>query len=1165
MIEYLKSVYVALSFIAGDIVDRLLMRKKGSKRVFFNIGGLGIENCKSFDTENVGELIRSIIPQWNPNYNRIYHGQPCQENDITPTNETDVKRMQSLDGDFYVVAYPGDPITTLYIVVALVSVYFYLTMPDAPNVAQRNTNDQSPNNSLTGIKNAVRIGARTPDIFGTVRSIPDVLSVPLITYDAHRQVEHGFLFISEGTLDIDGDNFKLGNTKVSDIADSVVNIFGPNTSPNSGDSPQLKIPLGESINKELDIVREIRAVNGQILRPINENSISGEGYPESPNKLHRASGSTLPDFDDYFSVGSSLEIEHTDYGFDGFGIDFPGPEVDEDISVRFTSSGVIEFETDNTDDFEVDDAVKITGAQFSYTGGSIDLDDVYVIESKTSTSIKLADPEDTNSDWDDIAGNFAGNKTGYDTCNLHVNGVFVAINFDGVYEITSITEDEIELDTPKAVNSNWNYLHGIPEEDIRYDLISLSEPVERWVGPFTLKHSKISTNFIARNGLYKDDGVNQYKFDVQVQVEIKSIDNPTLVENFYDIIEGSRVSKRPRALTMEIEPDGFSGPCEIRARRVTPTDTSFEGVVYDDIQWVNLYTLESFPDDDFGDCTTAQYKRVQVDISNTTESNEFNVVTTRKIPTRISGDEFTTALSATNDAAEIFSSVSLDPYIGAREKSELDFDNIYDAVQAVKDYFGTDLAGEFNYTFDKESLSYEDTVAMIAQPIGCNVYRQGDKIKMFFERQEENSTLLFNHRNKLPGSEKRSTSFGDSKQYNGVELEYVDPDDDTVKIITVPLGTSPTKPRKIKTAGVRSYASAYFHAWRAWNKIQYQNEVTEFEATQEAALLLLNQRIEVADNTRPGVQDGEVRSQDGLTLTLSQNVTFDIGEDYIIFLQHTDGTVEQIAITAGSSSDQVVLANAPKAALSLDADNFAICTYKITKVSDKNEGGFLVTERAFQDTMVSSVTAINYTDRYYLNDGLEIWLPFGDSDYTDRGYGDNTVTAGSGASIVSDSERGDVHNGSNYTQSELTIDKTVAGLNYTFCCWAKRDSVGDSVSQGLFLIEDDFGSNDQYLSFSDSAEEIEYYADSSKKISSAFPSDEWHHVAIVHDGSNLSLELFVDGASVGTASLTNTLTGKDIVLAKGGGNTLLGRIDNLRYYSRALSLEELAIIYNDED
>ena len=38
--------------------------------------------------------------------------------------------------------------------------------------------------------------------------------------------------------------------------------------------------------------------------------------------------------------------------------------------------------------------------------------------------------------------------------------------------------------------------------------------------------------------------------------------------------------------------------------------------------------------------------------------------------------------------------------------------------------------------------------------------------------------MLFNHRNKVPQSEKRTYTFGIQKDYDGIKLEYTDPDDD---------------------------------------------------------------------------------------------------------------------------------------------------------------------------------------------------------------------------------------------------------------------------------------------------------------------------------------------------------------------------------------------------
>ena len=227
---------------------------------------------------------------------------------------------------------------------------------------------------------------------------------------------------------------------------------------------------------------------------------------------------------------------------------------------------------------------------------------------------------------------------------------------------------------------------------------------------------------------------------------------------------------------------------------------------------------------------------------------------------------------------------------------------------------------------------------------------------------------MFNHRNKLPGSEIRTVRFGNQDNYDGVSFEYVDPEDDAVVTYYIPSDRSATNPNEVESIGIRSKLQAHFHAWRIWNKIQYQNTVVEFTATQEADLLVSKDRILVADNTRQNTQDGEVVSQSVLQLTLSQNVDMTAYDSYTAFLQHIDGTVESIAATAGTNENQIILGHAPRLPLALSDDLYARTTFILVGNSEPRENTFLVSEKTSQGNFTSTVRAVNYDVRYYAKD-----------------------------------------------------------------------------------------------------------------------------------------------------------------------------------------------------
>lgn len=69
-------------------------------------------------------------------------------------------------------------------------------------------------------------------------------------------------------------------------------------------------------------------------------------------------------------------------------------------------------------------------------------------------------------------------------------------------------------------------------------------------------------------------------------------------------------------------------------------------------------------------------------------------------------------------------------------------------------------------------------------------------------------------------------------------------------------------------------------------------------------------------------------------------------------------------------------------------------------------------------------------------------------------------------------------------------------------------------------------------------------------------ADGWHHYAQTYDGT--TLKAYRDGVLVGSQALTGTITAADEgVIADGGGSNI---IDDLRFYSTALTVEQIATI-----
>lgn len=559
--------------------------------------------------------------------------------------------------------------------------------------------------------------------------------------------------------------------------------------------------------------------------------------------------------------------------------------------------------------------------------------------------------------------------------------VFGADNFDGTFIVTSTGTNELVLSNPAAVNPTWSNLAMYSMESTESftprPTITIDGSLENYLGWFVLSQAANTgaiINFYAQGGLYSISAKGgQFAQNVTIKIEYQQIDdNDNPIGAIFDqsiTLMGSRISKDSIGKTVKIDLP-FAGRARLRFLRTSRVPVNeYDGDQFiTDVKLRDLYAFSPLQKTLFDDVTVVRSRSVATDGALSVKERKLNMLVTRKLPTfDAQTGQMTTTLNPTNSAADAIASVCLDTKIGRRTITEIDLAQIYATIADVSAYFGTPMAAEFCYTFDQPNQSFEEIVSTIAQAVFCEAYRQGNKIMLHFERQTDASVLLFNHRNKVPKSEKRTLNFGMMNDFDGVEYHWVDPKDDAKVVLKVPNDTI-NNPKKIESAGVRNERQAYFSAWRVWNKLKYQRESVEFEALRESDLLLRSDRILIADNTRTGTQDGEIVAQNGLIVTTSQPLVFESGKTYTIHLQLFDGSIDAIGCAAGADEYSAIFARPPTLPLVLESDRYIKTLYVIAASNDPTAKPFLVVEKSNASRMTNMLKAINYDDRYYQND-----------------------------------------------------------------------------------------------------------------------------------------------------------------------------------------------------
>lgn len=823
------------------------------------------DEWESYEVESVSKKLAELYSSF-PDTARLYHGSVALDHDITPCDEYTVRKLEEYDGDIYCVVYPSGPaIPVGYLVAAIVVAVVaaaFLLKPNIPSATTENKNKSSSNNELSQRTNEPRLNKRVPDIYGMLRSTPDMITVPYIRIENNQDVESCTLCVGRGSYEF------------YDFLDDTSNFDEI-----SGNSAQIYAPFADVINSQ----------------PIKRY---GSSFTQNLYNVEKSSSVT----------GQTLLPPNTDIFTGNSNVYFQGPST---IALNGTSE-------DFTDYFQSGDVITLT--------------------------------------------NTVSSKSGENT-----------VNYNGTFTIVSLSSNVIILDRPETINGNWGLLGNGNSSLLCSPTITNTSL--KWVGPFTLSmetRSKVMINVVCPSGLFqigKDTG-KQFKSTVDVQLEVTPVNmagtaiGPSEYAN--GTIVGSATTRDQCGVTLELNTT-FKGRCKVRVRRTSATKTN-DNTWTDQTKLRDLYAVEEINSYSFGDVTVIRTKTYATAGALSLKARKLNTLVCRKLPAIKSDETFTSELYPTTNIADIICSMALDPVIGGRTLKELDIGSIFKAAQSVREYFGSDKAAEFSYTFDDYTVSFEEAVTQIAEVCFCQIYRQGNKIKMFFEKKTQDSILLFNHRNKIPGSEKRTVTFGTTEEYDGLTLSYTSPDDDSQIKYYIPADQSAVNPKTIEAFGIRSKIHAHLYAYRKWNKIRYNNVTVEFEATNESDMLINYQRFLNADNTRPNQQDGEIKSVNGLELFCSQPVTFEAGKNYNIFLQLADGTIESIPVYPGQYTHSVIIERAPRVALVTGADMYTRTTYVIVGNDENRQMAFLMTEKDPQQSYTNTVTGINYTDKYYQND-----------------------------------------------------------------------------------------------------------------------------------------------------------------------------------------------------
>lgn len=568
---------------------------------------------------------------------------------------------------------------------------------------------------------------------------------------------------------------------------------------------------------------------------------------------------------------------------------------------------------------------------------------------------------------------------------LSVGGIAVLSNFDvadvtnlnGSFEVLYVDDFEVRL----AVNgaANWGALTS-------GQTYTLTERSDTFIGPRDTydvsltdwyymvrgEVDRVLANVAGQNGLYKYDG-GYSRASVTVELQYQMIDsqrNP--IGDIYTVqgaVTGNSTDYVGKSIYGQLP---TASRFRARMRRITNFDKDYDGTVSDEITFINLYgqSLDTTPH--YGNRTTVHCARKQTPRATSIDNPELRMIATEMCYKYLGNGVFDTVMTPNTQAVQSLIRLARDPAVGNLELTTANMDKLLAVQEEIESYFGSELAGQFCYTFDDYDTTMQDIVQTIAEAVFCTAYRKGADIMLRFDRPVAGPEMVFTHRSKTTGTEKWTRTFNDSTTYDSLSFSYIDPDTNVQETIYIPeeLGANT---EEYESKGVRNYQQAYWLAWRRYQRNALSKVVVEFESTEEGALATPGGVISVVKGSRIAPQDGYVVAVNGLTLTLSQPVTFTPGDDHSIILKKRDGSVQSISVIEGSHDREVIMLSAPEEAIY--TGNSALKTeFSFGNEARHNAQKIVVSSIDPGDDRTVKITGYNYDDGFYKYDGV---APYG--------------------------------------------------------------------------------------------------------------------------------------------------------------------------------------------
>jgi len=410
---------------------------------------------------------------------------------------------------------------------------------------------------------------------------------------------------------------------------------------------------------------------------------------------------------------------------------------------------------------------------------------------------------------------------------------------------------------------------------------------------------RLEFDFVFPKGIYNMDNKkgDMHSIEVTLEVEIRLIDdlgdplgdwvlflNPTIV--------GATTTPQRRTIGDVVA----AGRYEARVRR-SGTKSLSSKVGYD-VVWESMRSFLVGDEPDFGNVTLLAVKIRATNNLNSRTQERFNVLATRKLPTRghddSSGASFTVPV-ATRSIVWAFVDIFRNSAYGARVVEDKFFD--WDALLDLDDFY--EGRGEhFDWTF-RDAITVWEAAKVVARVGRAVPLLIGSLITMRRDGPLTVPVTMFTPNNMVKGSFEWSVKLWEPNENDSISVEYTDPDTGykQEQVLAVLPGGTTDNPMDLRFPGIQDRNHAYREGLYILASQRYLRENISFDTGMEGFIPSFGDLVLIAHDMPRWGQSGyvvAVRDLEGCNrfdLFLSEPVTFTEGQEHAILLRGSKGEV----------------------------------------------------------------------------------------------------------------------------------------------------------------------------------------------------------------------------------------------------------------------------------